>query len=42
MALDEKQKEQMAREIFQAQKTQKPITNLTDWQRFITCTSFMF
>ncbi|TET49515.1 MAG: 2-keto-4-pentenoate hydratase, partial [Dehalococcoidia bacterium] len=30
MALDEKQMEQMAKEILQAQKTQKPITNLTD------------
>jgi len=30
MALDEKQKEQMAREIMEAQKAQKSITNLTD------------
>ena len=30
MALDEKQKEQMAKEIYEAQKAQKPITNLTD------------
>ncbi len=30
MALDEKQKEQMAKEIFQAQRTAKPLTNLTD------------
>ena len=30
MALDEKQKEQMAKEILQSQRTAKPLTNLTD------------